>query len=195
MPDQISTLPAPAPPLEPPTKSAGQRAEINQAWLDEISGTEKLAVVAAKDACKAWLAKRKFTGEMQTLREAYFVRAGLSGRTLDEVLTASRSVLPRLSPGDGNAPPQDVLPGITAAGRIQELADAITTYGGKDQAQGAKQTEAGKLLEAIKANVPKLAKLRRQVQLAADQAWPWRTPGVATIRKAFLLSPDRPMKD
>jgi len=47
----------------------------------------------------------------------------------------------------------------------------------------------------IKANVPKLAKLRRQVQLAADQAWPWRTPGVATIRKAFLLSPDRPMKD
>jgi hypothetical protein len=47
----------------------------------------------------------------------------------------------------------------------------------------------------IKANVPKLAKLRRQVQLAADQVWPWRTPGVATIRKAFLLSPDRPMKD
>ncbi|MBI4325197.1 MAG: hypothetical protein HY674_08020 [Chloroflexi bacterium] len=87
------------------------------------------------------------------------------------------------------------LPGITAAGRIKELADAITTYGGKDQAQGEKQTEAGKLLEAIKANVPKLAKLRRQVQLAADQAWPWRTPGVATIRKAFLLSPDRPMKD
>ena len=42
----------------------------------------------------------------------------------------------------------------------------------------------------IKANVPKLAKLRRQAQLAADQAWPWRTPGVATIRKAFLLSPD-----
>ena len=88
-----------------------------------------------------------------------------------------------------------MLPGIIAAGKIKELADAITAYGGKDQAQGAKQTEAGKLLEAIKANVPKLAKLRRQVQLAADQAWPWRTPGVATLRKAFLLSPDRPMKD
>jgi hypothetical protein len=47
----------------------------------------------------------------------------------------------------------------------------------------------------IEGNVPKLAKLRRQVQLAADQARPWRTPGVATIRKAFLLSPDRLMKD
>jgi hypothetical protein len=30
--------------------------------------------------------------------------------------------------------------------------------------------------------------------IAADQAWPWRTSGVATIRKAFLLLPDRPMK-
>lgn len=103
----------------------------------------------------------------------------------------SLSVLARLSPGDGNVPSQDVLPGITATGRIQELADAITTYGGKDQAQGAKQTEAGKLLEAIKANVPKLAKLRRQVQLATGQAWPWRTPGVATIRKAVFGGPPK----
>jgi len=47
-------------------------------------------------------------------------------------------------------------------------------------------------VEAIKANVPKLAKLRRQVQLAADQAWPCRTPNVKTIRKAFLLPTDRP---
>ena len=29
-------------------------------------------------------------------------------------------------------------------------------------------------------------------QLAADQAWPWRTPGVATIRKSFLMPVDRP---
>jgi len=155
----------------------------------------------ARDALMAVLqpiqtaAKRKFIGEIQKLREAYYIATGLANGTLDEVLTASRSVLARLSPGDGNAPPPDVLPGITAAGRIQELADAIATYGGKDQAQDANLTGAGKLLEAIKANVPKLAKLHRQVQLAADQAWPWCTYGVATIRKAFLLSPDRPMKD
>jgi len=30
---------------------------------------------------------------------------------------------------------------------------------------------------------------------AAEQAWPWRTPGVATIRKAFLLPVDRPFKE
>jgi len=34
--------PNPTPPV-PPKKSAGQRGEINPAWLDEISGTEKLA--------------------------------------------------------------------------------------------------------------------------------------------------------
>ena len=173
-------------------KLTGERA--GKAAMTEQEQNARDALMAVLQPIQT-AAKRKFAGESQKLRDAYYLSAGLSGGTLDEVLTASRSVLARLSPGDGATPPQDVLPGITATGRIKELADAITTYGGKDQAQGAKQTEAGKLLEAIKTNVPKLAKLRRQVQLAADQAWPWRTPGVATIRKAFLLSPDRPMKD
>jgi len=173
-------------------KLTGERA--GKETMTEQEKTARDALMAVLQPIQT-AAKRKFIGETQKLREAYYTGAGLSNGTLDEVLTASRSVLARLSPGENNAPPQDVLPGITAVGRIKELADAIDTYGGKDQAQGEKQTEAGKLLEAIKANVPKLAKLRRQVQLAADQAWPWRTPGVATIRKAFLLSPDRPMKD
>ncbi len=173
-------------------KLAGERAGKETMTEQEKTARDNLMAVLQPIQTAA---KRKFAGETQKLREAYYIATGLSGGTLDEVLTASRSVVARLSPGDGNAPPQDMLPGITAAGRIKELADAITTYGGKDKAQAEKQTEAGKLLEAIKANVPKLAKLRRQVQLAADQAWPWRTPGVATIRKAFLLSPDRPMKD
>jgi hypothetical protein len=40
-----------------------------------------------------------------------------------------------------------------------------------------------------------LAGLRHQIQLAADQAWPWRTPGVATIRRDFLLPVDRPLSE
>jgi molybdenum-dependent DNA-binding transcriptional regulator ModE len=42
-----------------PKKSAGQRSDLNQAWLDEISLTEKLAVAAAKTDCAVTLAKRK----------------------------------------------------------------------------------------------------------------------------------------
>lgn len=173
-------------------KMTGERA--GKATITEQEKIARDALLAVLQPIQT-AAKRKFTGETQTLREAYYISAGLSGSTLEEVITASRSVLARLSSADGKAPPQDVLPGITAAGRIKELADAITTYGNKNKAQSDKQAEAAKLLEAIKTNVPKLAKLRRQVQLAADQAWPWRTPGVATIRKAFFLSPDRPMKD
>ena len=49
-------------------------------------------------------------------------------------------------------------------------------------------------LQVIVANIGKLAGLRHQVQLAAEQAFPWRTPGVASIRKSFQLPTDRPMR-
>ena len=148
-------------------KLTGERA--GKATITEQEKTARDALIAALQPIQT-AAKRKFSGETQTLREAYYISAGLSGSTLEEVITASRSVLARLSSADGKSPPQDVLPGITAAGRIKELADAITTYGGKNKAQSDKQAEAAKLLETIKTNVPKLANLRRQVQLAADQA-------------------------
>ena len=91
--------------------------------------------------------------------------------------------------------PQDVLPGIKANGKIAALSAAITLYGAKNTAQGEKETEAEATLEDIEAKIKELIALRRQVQQAADQAWPWRTPGVATIRKTFLLPVDRPLPD
>jgi len=120
---------------------------------------------------------------------------GLSGETLSSVLTLARGVLQRLSPGTGGTPPADTLPGITATGKIAALAAAINTYGQKDEAQGGQQTEVAATLEQVEADVVKLAGLRHQVQLAADQAWPWRTPGVVTIRKSFLLPPTRPLNE
>jgi hypothetical protein len=140
-------------------------------------------------------AKRKFSGDDATERSAYYIGQSLGSQTLDEVRAAGRNILARLTPGEGNAKPQDVLPGIKADGAIKELADAIEEYGGKEVALGEQQTEAEKVNEAIAAGVDTLAELRRQVQLAADQAWPWRTKGVAAIRKAFLLPADRPMKE
>jgi hypothetical protein len=58
-----------------------------------------------------------------------------------------------------------------------------------------RKNEKSGALEAIVANIKKLAGLRHQVQLAAEQAWPWRNPGVASIRKSFLLPIDRPMRE
>ena len=47
-----------------------------------------------------------------------------------------------------------------------------------------------KKLEQILKHAVVLATLRHQVQLAAEQAFPWRTAGVATTRQAFLLPGD-----
>jgi hypothetical protein len=46
---------------------------------------------------------------------------------------------------------------------------------------------------SLVANIGKLAGLRHQVRLAAEQAWLWRNSGVFSIRKSFLLPTDRPM--
>src|SRR5947209_4275514 len=67
--------------------------------------------------------------------------------------------------------------------------------GGKDQAQAGQQNLAAGALEDIDSAITDLAALRRKVQLAADQAWPWRTDGVATIRKTFFLPTDRQFTD
>jgi len=75
MSDPTPSPPAPTPSPEPPKKSATERREINQAWLDEISGTEKLAVVAAKDDYKAKLAKRKIDAPWLTKLNADLKKA------------------------------------------------------------------------------------------------------------------------
>ncbi len=75
MADPDPTPPAPTLPPEPPKKSAGPRGEINANWLDEISTTEKLAVVAAKDAYKTKLAKRKIDAPWLTKLSADLERA------------------------------------------------------------------------------------------------------------------------
>lgn len=84
---------------------------------------------------------------------------------------------------------------MKADGAIADLSAAIAQYDSKNTEQGDQQSKASGALEAIQADVDKLAGLRRAVQLAADQAWPWRASGVATIRKAFLLPANQPLKD
>jgi hypothetical protein len=137
-------------------------------------------------------AKRKFTGDQAALKQAYFVGEPLASDTLKEVQIAANAIYNRLAPGANNAPPQDVLPGIKDT-QIQALANAIKLYGDKNAAQGDEQNQATGQLEAIVANIEKLAVLRHQVQLAAEQAFPWRNPGVAAIRQSFLLPVDRPL--
>ena len=174
------------------------------AGLEKARVAKKMATAqetAARDSLIAVIApiqtaaRRKFKGPTATQRDAYYIGASLSVQSFDEVLIAARNVLARLLPGDKGAPPQDVLPGIKATGAIKDLGDAIAEYDDDDTAQDDQQQEASGALESIWDDVTVLAGLRRELQLAADQAWPWRNQGVETIRKAFLLPANQPLKD
>ncbi len=65
MADPSDNPPAPDSPAIQP-KSNHPRADLNQRWLAEISATEKLAAVAAKDGYAPQLARRKIDGAFLT---------------------------------------------------------------------------------------------------------------------------------
>jgi hypothetical protein len=184
-------------------------ADSVEAQINDIIGARGTTTMSVreKDSARARLletiapiqtaAKRTFKGGAESLRTAYGITLPMATMDFDEFLTICHGILDRLSPDTSvtpPAPPQDKLPGITAA-RIAALADALEQCGGKKQNRAENQTDAEKLLEKLEADVAALAALRHEAQLAADQAFPWRTPGVAAIRKAFLLQEDRPLAD
>jgi hypothetical protein len=161
----------------------------------EMTEQEKLArkALVAVIAPIQTAAKRKFAPSEKAMREAYYIGSPLERAMLEQVLIAANNILSRLVPGENAAPPLDVLPGIKANGAIKNLSDAIALYDTKNKGQGDKQSESAGTLEDIAQSISVLAGLRRQIQLAADQAFPWRKGGVNTIRKAFLLPTDRPL--
>jgi hypothetical protein len=161
----------------------------------ELTEQEKLAreaLVAVISPIQT-AAKRKFTPDEKAKRDAYYIGSPLQRGGLEHVLTAANNILSRLVPGPNNAPPLDVLPGIKADGAIKDLSDAIALYDDKNKGQGKKQIESTGTLEEIEESISALAGLRHQVQLAIDQAFPWRKSGVTAIRKAFLLPLDQPL--
>jgi hypothetical protein len=76
MPDSNTTQNPPAPtPPEPPKKSARPRSEVNQAWLDEISHTAKLAPKVLKARYAPLFAKRRIDEAFVTKLRADLKRA------------------------------------------------------------------------------------------------------------------------
>ncbi len=179
-------------------------ADATETKIGKLTGgrADKLTMTdqekAARDALIAVIAPiqtaacRKYFGAQKAERHAYFVGDDLHNDNFQEALAASKAILARISPGKDDAPPQDTLPGIKAP-QIQALSDAITTYGGGKDDQSGQRNLNAQALEEIEADISQLAGLRHQVQLAVEQALPWRTPGVAAIRQSFLLPPDRPL--
>jgi hypothetical protein len=143
-------------------------ADATEASIGKLTGTRAVKTemtaqeTAARDALIAVIApiqtaaRRKFTGDQEQMRHAYFIGEGLADDTLGEVQTAAIAIRNRLVPGANNTAPQDVLPGIKAA-QIAALSNAITLYAADVAAPGDQQNQNSGALETIVANIGKLA--------------------------------------
>ena len=167
----------------------GARATGGDMTAQEIAARDALMAVIAPIQTAA---KRKYSGVHDPMRQAYFIGGHLAHETLNLVGTAAIAIRDRLVPVPPSVTPVDGLPGIQAA-QISALVNAITLYAGNVTAEDEQQNKNLRAHDAIEADLATLAGLRHQVQLAAEQAFPWRTPGVAAIRQSFLLPTDRPM--
>lgn len=170
-------------------KLTGTRVQKHELTAEEAVAREALLAALAPIQTAA---KRFFTGDQETLRHAYFIGENLRHDTLLEVQTASIAVRDRLVAVPPALSPVDTLPGIKAP-QLAALNTAITTYASGVTAPVEQDKQNAGALNAIVANIAALAGLRHQVQLTVEQALPWRTPGVAATRQAFLLPADRPM--
>jgi hypothetical protein len=171
-------------------KLTGTRVQKNELTAEEK--TARNALIAAIAPIQT-AARRKYTGDQAEMRHAYFIGEDLHSDTLHEVQVAAIAIHDRLVAVPPATAPLDVLPGIKAA-QITVLSNAITTYASGVTAPVEQTNQNQGALNAIVANIAKLAGLRHQVQLAAEQAFPYRNPGVASIRKSFMLPTDCPMR-
>lgn len=87
----------------------------------------------------------------------------------------------------------DTLPGIDADS-VAGIEAALTAYRAVQADQTGAQSGATTGRSALETAVAALARRRREIQFAADAAWPAGKPGNAAIRREFGLPPDKALK-
>ena len=128
-------------------------------------------------------AKRKYkTGDPQ--RAKYLIGQPVeSSRAMLE--SGTRTILENLD--------EDDLPGMKPAD-VAALRDALTAYCGVQTDQSGDQSAASSARGNLSAKVKEVADLRREIQYAADAAWPAGKKANAPIRAEFQIPPDKAMK-
>ncbi len=131
-------------------------------------------------------AKRKYTSSDDPNRDKYFLHHShnLAGNHA-MLLTAADSIAKTL--------PNDKLPGAkaTTAAELQQAADDFRD-GLKAKSGGG--GDASQSFKALDAAIADIAAARRDIQLAADTAWPAGVPADAPARAEFKLPADRSLK-
>jgi hypothetical protein len=129
-------------------------------------------------------AKRKYPKAGDPQRGKYYIGEHLAtSRTLLE--TAAQAIITALA--------SDTLPGMKPAD-VPALQAALAAYKAVQTTQAGDQSGATTARSQLETKVKEVGELRRQIQYAADAAWPSTKKVNAGVRTEFKLSPDRAFK-
>lgn len=167
----------------------GARGKKRGITAEEETAREKL--LAALDPIIAG-AKRTYPGDDNPNRRLFGIGLNLSTASTTLLYRLTGSIHSLLLP-KGTPPKADhKLAGVLST-EIEALAILTKDYKDADFAQATAQLDAGDLLTQLTLHLREtLNPLRRELQLAADQQWPWRNPANAPKRKAFGIPIDQP---
>ena len=162
--------------------SAGGKTAEKETTTDSEEDLKKtlLARIAAVQA----RAKRKYlkTGDPQ--RAKYYIGQNIGiSRTL--LTSSSLAILTRLG--------TETLPGMTPAA-VTKLKAARDAYVKVQTTQSGDQSDATTVRSQLEAKVKEVAAKRRQLQYAADAAWPATEKVNAGVRTEFKIPPDRALR-
>lgn len=136
-------------------------------------------------------AKRKYRRKDPSQMKKYFVGEPL-GTNRADLKGMATAVLGLLRPKEAGAQPLDTLPGISAD-KIEALATALENFTNPDAVEQEAQGDASGSRMTLGQLVRNIRNDRIEIQLAVDQAHPWRDPTSTDIRTVFELPLDRPL--
>ncbi len=172
--------------------TGGHAATVAKEQLTAEEGIAKAALLAGIATTQRG-ALRTFRSDQRARLEDYFIGEDLD-TNLPRLKTIAIAILAKLQPGPNNTPPPDVLRGVKAPD-IQALADALGVLTAKDNEQGAAQVIAKEERRTADELLADIVAGRLDIQLAADQEWPWTTREHDVIRAQFKLPLTRPMTE
>ncbi len=172
--------------------TGGHSATVAKEQLTAEEAVAKAAVVAAISTTQRGALRTFRVGQRARLGD-YFIGEELD-TNLIRLKAIAQSILDRIAPGENNAPPLDVLKGVKAPD-IQALVTAHSQLAAKDNAQAAAQAIAKGERRTADELLGDIIAGRLDIQLAADQEWPWKTREFDVIRAQFKLPLTRPMTE
>lgn len=165
------------------TQITAARAGKGSSTLDEAAARTKLERALTPIQIGA---RRTFSGD-PAQKKAFGIGSGLTTQSLDDLIALAVYADSQLSSKEGQ-PVKVKLKGVNA------IATLAAEYGQADTMQSDAQQKAAELLVLLNDLVTtKLNPLRRDLQQAADMAWPHYVETNAVKRAAFGLQADRPL--